>query len=276
METHILFFILTGVLIAILVGYSLLSARREKSRLDTFATRPASAPLGSSSSATVSTQSTQADLERANIFTTQEAQNSEQWKLQEQEIQNQVQGIRIQLGNQEEAPVSRDVEPTVQPINNEAQMDVPPATNYAENVEAEPIENNLITLYVVAPEGRYFEGINIVQHLEALGLQYGEYQIFHRHLDSSSGAVLFSVANMREPGSFDLGSIDQLITDGVVFFMQIPSPANTNEVVNLRLMVNTAESLSKSLGGFVFDDNQQLFDENTLKFYLQRVKNVRK
>ena len=49
METHILFFILAAVLIAILVGYSVWSARREKSRIfsNTFSTRPPSTPIQS-------------------------------------------------------------------------------------------------------------------------------------------------------------------------------------------------------------------------------------
>ncbi|VTR52781.1 cell division protein ZipA [Actinobacillus pleuropneumoniae] len=47
MELHILFFILAGLLIAVLIGFSLWSARREKSRIfsNTFSTRPPSTPI---------------------------------------------------------------------------------------------------------------------------------------------------------------------------------------------------------------------------------------
>ena len=47
MELHILFFILAGILIAILLGFSVWSARREKSRVfsNTFSTRPPAQPI---------------------------------------------------------------------------------------------------------------------------------------------------------------------------------------------------------------------------------------
>ncbi|HDL4082968.1 TPA: cell division protein ZipA, partial [Mannheimia haemolytica] len=46
MELHIIFFILAGLLIAVLIGFSLWSARREKSNIfsNTFSTRPIAVP----------------------------------------------------------------------------------------------------------------------------------------------------------------------------------------------------------------------------------------
>ncbi|VTR52785.1 cell division protein ZipA [Actinobacillus pleuropneumoniae] len=70
--------------------------------------------------------------------------------------------------------------------------------------EQKPVaENNMLTLYVVAPEGQQFRGDYVVQSLEALGFQYGEYQIFHRHqhMGNSASPVIFSVANMMQPVS---------------------------------------------------------------------------
>ena len=49
MELHIIFFILAGLLIAVLIGSSILSNRREKSRIfsNTFSQRPPSSPIHS-------------------------------------------------------------------------------------------------------------------------------------------------------------------------------------------------------------------------------------
>lgn len=286
METHILFFILAGLLIAILVGYSLWSARREKSRVfsNTFSTRPVSTPVGSHSHTELPEN---LNPEGFKPQLTSEAESPEQWQAHQQEIDSQVREINIKLPNQPvHTPVQQQpifsatpiqqpqpqpeivIEPEIQPALSE-ELDVAPADETEQNTQA--VDNNIITLFVVAPQGGHFNGLAVVQQLEALGLQYGEYHIFHRYIDNVDSPVLFSVANMMQPGVFEMHNIDQFATIGLVFFMQLPSP--TNDLANLRIMINTAESLAKSLGGFVLDENQQLFDDNTRQQYLLRVKN---
>lgn len=277
METHILFFILAGLLIAILIGYSLWSARREKSRIfsNTFATRPVSTPISASSTVEVpeslNTQGFQSAPEH-------EPYTPDLFEAHQQEIDNRLKDFKISLQDQPESqpaaanpiftsnPVEPHAEPQVQleqPASPQIQLEQPQA-------EAQPVENNIITLYVVAPEGQQFNGESVVQNLEALGLHHGEYQIFHRHIDNANSPVLFSVANMMQPGIFDLSQIHHFSTIGLVFFMQLPSP--TNDVANLRIMINTVETLAQSLGGFVLNDQQQLFDEQSRQQYILRVK----
>lgn len=282
METHILFFILAGLLIAILVGYSLWSARREKSRVfsNTFSTRPVSNPVGSNTSAPIPESLNPEGFQPqpvANGIETPEQQLAHQ-----QEIDNQVREINIKLPNQPESdPQPQQPIFTATPIKEEPVI-AEPVVHIQPEVEEQPVakpqteteavaDNGIITLYVVAPQGGAFNGLNVVQQLDALGLQYGEYRIFHRHIDNADSPVLFSVANIMEPGIFEMSSIEQFATIGLVFFMQLPSP--NNDLANLRIMINTAESLAKSLGGFVLDDQQQLFDDNARQNYLLRVKN---
>lgn len=267
METHILFFILAGTLIAILVCYSLWSARREKSRIDTFSVRPASSPVGSHQSTTEPLAAPPAGF-NAQSPQLQEVENSEQWASQQQEIEHQVQEIKIKLADQTEIapePVSTysadpkpQFEATAEPES--VLTSQPPQTAFT---------NNLVTLYVVAPQGTEFSGLAVVQQLEALGLQHGEYQIFHRHLDNSNSPILFSVANMLQPGIFELSEIAQFTTVGLVFFMQLPSP--TNDVTNLRMMINTVEAFSQAVGGFILNEQHQLFDEASRQDYFSRL-----
>lgn len=281
METSTLFFILAGLLIAMLIGYSLWQARREKSRVfsNTFSTRPVSAPLGSQTQAEVP------ETLKADGFQQPAPNTAEQFEAHKQEIDNQVREINIKLPNQEASVSAQHTNIFAQPEVQQpfAQQEVvtpiePVATEVVEEVvesaEQEPqsvVNNGIVTLYVVAPEGRHFEGVQVVQQLEALGLQYGEYQIFHRHIDNTNSPVLFSVANMMQPGIFDLNNIENFATVGLVFFMHLPSP--TNNVATLRMMISTADSLAQSLGGFVLNDQQQIFDENSRQAYLLQVKN---
>lgn len=259
METRIIFFILAGLLIAILVGYSLWSARREKSRIDTFSSRPASPAVGSHKDEYTGLQS-QENIQPQPLM--QEVENSEVWASQQQEIENQVQEIKIQL--------SQPSEPAYNSTN--VYVEQPEISEPVQAPVEQQVENRLITLYVVAPEGSAFNGLQVVRKLEELGLFYGQYQIFHRHLDNQSSPVLFSVANMMQPGVFELNEIEHFSTIGLVFFMQLPSPTN-NDVANLRMMINTVESFAQSMGGFVLDENHQLFDEQSRQQYLLSVKN---
>lgn len=269
METHILFFILAGLLIAVLIGYSLWAARREKSRVfsNTFSTRPVSAPVGSSSP--TESETVLHPLDEVAQQAEPEAVQEAEWQAQQEEIENQVQGIKIKLPNQAE-PVATQATPVFAAAEPQPQVTLQTQAQEEKIVEEAPVQNEFVTLYVVAAEGAQFNGWQVAQQLDALGLQFGEYHIFHRHIDNANSPVLFSVANMMQPGVFDLNNLEQFYTVGLVFFMQLPSP--TNDLANVRIMINTAESLAKSLGGFVLNDQQQLFDETSRQAYLLRVK----
>lgn len=287
METHIIFFILAGVLIAILVGYSLWSARREKSRIfsNTFSTRPPATPVNNGTNLSVpptlvpngfSTMSNSLGKKPEHL---QEGANSN--ISISQEIEHSVKGIKISLPDQ---PLSITT-PVVQPdrtdsfatqfssvrndqIQAELNSTFGQVTTEPQAQACEAMEP--IILYVVAPEGQQFQGNDIVQHLDNLGFQFGEHNIFHRHLDSSNTSpILFSVANMVQPGEFDLANIMHFSTAGLVFFMTLPSAGN--DLVNLRLMLKTVENFAHSIGGFMMNDQQQIFDEYSRQAYLLKV-----
>lgn len=284
METHILFFIFAGLLIAVLVGASVWSARREKSRIfsNTFSTRPPSTPINNEfhsepASNIVPQGFNPQPMANENVPDFAEAQ--------QQEIENSVKNIQIRLPDQ---PAESYPEPQIsyaqpaapvqavgsQPNFAEPQIAIsvePPAAPQPEpEVQAASQQApQMVTLYVVAPEGQQFRGDVVQQQLEAVGFQFGEYSIFHRHLDNATSPVLFSVANMMQPGVFDINKMEQFATVGLVFFMHLPSVGN--DLVNVRLMIKTVESFAQSVGGFVLNDQQQLFDEASRQAYLLRV-----
>lgn len=283
METHILFFILAGLLVAILVGASVWSARREKSRIfsNTFSTRPPSAPISNELNSAATPNMPPQGFNPQPIANGNPADFVE---AQQQEIENSVKNIQIRLPDQPAEqypePQMNYGQPAVAPVANAA----PPFGQPQPTISLEPpqapvaepapqaVEQavpQMVTLYVVAPEGQQFRG-DVVQHnLEAVGFQFGEYNIFHRHLDNPTSPVLFSVANMMQPGVFDINNMDQFATVGLVFFMHLPSAGN--DLVNVRLMIKTVESFAQSVGGFVLNDQQQLFDDMSRQAYLLRV-----
>ncbi len=301
MELHIIFFILAGLLIAILIGSSFLSNRREKSRLfsNSFSQRPPSTPINNVPPEIHSHFDTSLHSQVENVATP-EVEVPSSAEIQ-RDVQNSLSGIKIRLPGQEENNVVRELErenatpiygqSTFSPIYSSQLVEqnvaqyveqvVEPAVSVTieesisvaqESIESEPeIPADMITFYVVSAEGYQFEGEHVVQCLEALGFEYGEYNIFHRykHLGNSNSPVIFSVANMMQPGVFDLNNLKDFSTIGLVIFMHLPTDGNLK--TNLRLMLQCTERLASALNGFVLNDRHEIFDENARIEYLKRV-----
>ncbi|WP_448917252.1 cell division protein ZipA [Haemophilus sputorum] len=298
MELHILFFILAGILIAILLGFSVWSARREKSRVfsNTFSTRPPAQPIKQDpigdipASLNINNQyqpvAQNEPAPTADQYYTQ--QNYQQESYPQEEVENAVSAIKINIPGQTEAQPQIQSQPTQYHATHATTMhptfeqtmpeSIVPASQPEAASEMQPIaeqapeyrvaENGIASLFVVAPEGQQFFGHYIVQHLETLGFQYGEYNIFHRHqhADDINSPIMFSVANMTAPGTFDLNKLDRFMTVGLVMFMHLPS-----DIAKMKSMISAAEGLAQLLGGFVLDEHQNLFDENARHAYLKCV-----
>lgn len=300
MELHIIFFILAGLLIAVLVGFSIWSARREKSNIfsNTFSNRPVAVPVQNNEMSNPIPPSLQPQPNEYQAMSVPE-ENPQQIQ---QEVESSLQNIKISLPGgtpqpQPEPiePVHAVAEPTVstygQKISNQQhiQYNTPdfanPTVNTAVVVEEEPQavavepqetqaaaeENPFVTLYIYAPQHQPFRGDYVVHYLEEVGLRFGEHQIFHRHqhIDDSLSPIIFSAANLLNPGTFDLHNIANSSTAGLVLFMQLPTEGN--DIVNMKLLISNAEHLANALGGFLYDDNQQPFGEESRQRYMQRV-----
>ena len=127
-----------------------------------------------------------------------------------------------------------------------------------------------IQLYLIPKSSDQFNGTKLIQALENLGFILGVDEMYHRHLDLSvASPVLFSVANLEQPGTFDAYNLVDFSTMGIVLFMQLPSPGNN--LANLRMMIRAAHTLAEDLQGIVLTEEQEIFDENAEQTYLARV-----
>ena len=106
----------------------------------------------------------------------------------------------------------------------------------------------------------------VVLALRAADLRHGRYGIFHRHAESAGDEPLFSVANLTEPGTFDLSSASDTTTAGVTLFMVLPGPGDAVE--RFDLMVETARKLAGELDG-------ELHDESGSAWSVQRERFIR-
>lgn len=131
--------------------------------------------------------------------------------------------------------------------------------------ESNKSTDDLLVLYITSPSHISFNGLSISKAADEVGMIYGHMNIFHHFGPGKlhSGQPLFSLANMHEPGSFDLGRMSDLKTKGLAIFMY--SPASIDASVVFELYLNTTQRLAKQLGGTVRTVDNTILDSASIK-----------
>lgn len=110
----------------------------------------------------------------------------------------------------------------------------------------------LVMLYLAAKSGQTISGAELVLATEKVGLVYGHHNIYHRLADGpDAGEPIFSMANVVQPGYFDLANIDALQTPGVSFFMTLPGPVTAVQAWDTMLPI--AERMAQLLDAVLLD-----------------------
>jgi cell division protein ZipA len=147
------------------------------------------------------------------------------------------------------------------------EIDLPEQKTQAD--EFEHLE--VLVLNVTAKHGRVFAGDDLLQVLITLGLKFGDMNIFHKRLSKEhQSTVIFSVANMLNPGTFDLNNMDEFATLGISFFLALPTPINNLDAFEQMLVV--AQEIRDTLGGDLKDDHRNGMTGQTIEHYRQRIR----
>jgi cell division protein ZipA len=113
----------------------------------------------------------------------------------------------------------------------------------------------IVTLYVAARQAGAFHGPDLVVAAEKAGLEFGDKGIFHRLVvGKPEVGPVFSMADMYQPGHFDMREIEQLRTNGITFFMTLPGPLPALDA--WEAMLPTAQRMAELLDGVVLDEER--------------------
>ncbi len=112
------------------------------------------------------------------------------------------------------------------------------------------VERKLVVINIAARAGS-LSGPAIEKACGSLHLVMGDMSIFHCH-DGRNGQVLFSLANMVEPGVFPAGEMGDFDTPGLTLFTQLPGPRDGVAIFDQMLTV--ARRLAELLGAECQDD----------------------
>lgn len=113
----------------------------------------------------------------------------------------------------------------------------------------------IVTLYVRARDDRKISGLSLLDAAIKAGLRFGEMKIFHRRHRGEPRPV-FSMANIKRPGSFDPSGWNLFETPGVTLFLTLPGPVSALDAWDA--MLATGRRLSEILDADLMDDAQCL------------------
>ena len=112
----------------------------------------------------------------------------------------------------------------------------------------------ILVINLVA-KAAYFGGSDLMRAAEEVGLEPGEWNIFHRPDDNPPHRTLFSMASLVEPGSFPFGRMEGFSTPGLCLFTQLPGPRDGLAVYSEMLF--SAERIAALLDGELQDETHQ-------------------
>jgi len=153
------------------------------------------------------------------------------------------------------------------PAETPQSMELPLQHSEQEPVLTEEPEE-VIVLHVVG----HIEGSVLLQQMTELGFKYGDFDIFHRHVDTAgTGPVLFSLANMYNPGTFNIDTIETFTTGGVALFLALP--IKSNSMTAFTMMHNAAVKLAAAIDqGQVLDEHRNPLTRQATQHIHQRIR----
>lgn len=194
-------------------------------------------------------------------------------------------GFKEQYGSFEEVAAEQVEEPAVasEPMASQqtftasepfaAKESVAPqaAAPVEETKQDEELGLEVIVLNVHCAGELPFVGTELFRSMENNGLTYGEMSIYHCFAQSADEPkVIFSVANMMQPGTLEHDDPADFTTKGISFFMTLPCYGQADQ--NFNVMLSAAQKIADDMGGNVLDESRNLMTPNRLSDYRKQIR----
>ncbi|MEM9529636.1 MAG: cell division protein ZipA [Pseudomonadota bacterium] len=141
------------------------------------------------------------------------------------------------------------------------------ADDAAEPVDLPEDPDKIVTLLLKAAGASRLHGPDIADAAEKAGLTFGDRGIYHRMMDrGDSQVVVFSMANITNPGTFDPGQLATTFSPGLCLFMTLPNSLSALDTWDA--MYAAGQRLADLL-------ECQLLDEASSSLSRQRVAHIR-
>ncbi len=139
--------------------------------------------------------------------------------------------------------LNTDIDENVDAFETKAQPEV--RSQHAPTLE-------YVVLHVMAPSSQQFGGYELLQALLSNGLRYGDSKVFNMHENKNgSGAKIFSLVSVNQPGTFDLPKMSHFSCPGLTLYMVLKEIDSPREVFDK--MLTCARQLAEDLGGEIRD-----------------------
>ena len=133
--------------------------------------------------------------------------------------------------------------------------------------------DELIISHTVLSRGDFFTAPQLYTALNKAGLSYGEMNIFHYPGDAKAETyALFSVANVIEPGTFDLQDTESVKTPGISLFMRLPTRMASNKAYDE--FIRVAQIIADDLGGELCDETRSQLTQQAIEYKKEQIKKL--
>lgn len=133
-------------------------------------------------------------------------------------------------------------------------------------VDFDPDASKIVAIRLMARRHGGFPADKLILALREQGLRHGQFGIFHRPDAENGTRTNFSVANLIEPGSFDLARVKKDYYPGVSIFLMLPGPDDGGSAFDDMLTIS--RTLADQLDG-------ELVDEQGSSLSIQRERYLR-
>ncbi len=160
--------------------------------------------------------------------------------------------------------------PQQRSINFEGESGSGDTAEFSDGDGAEP---RVMMVHLMGNKGHMVQGSDLLEALMAAGLRYGAMGIFHFHRDDNGGGpVVFSLANLLNPGTFDLNTMPDMTTLGVTLFTNLDEA--DDPCASFEAMVSAADTMAAMLRLNVMDESRSSMTPQTFDHYRQRARDA--